>query len=192
VLSHIRVHGPAINYVGLFLFAILSGIGVNGPGEAALITAAVYVSNHHLPLEPVILIAAAGGFLGGLGGFIIGKHGGRSILIAPGPLVRFRRRMLEHSEEMYLRWDSLAVLMTPAWAAGIHDIRWWKFLWLNLASALIWAGLIGVGAYFLGSRITTEFSNEIGWVIGGVVAVLVVYYITQRVLRAPSHRSREQ
>jgi membrane protein DedA with SNARE-associated domain len=192
ILSHIRVHGPAIDYVGVFLLAILSGIGVNGFGEAALITAAVYVANHHIPVEPVILVAAAGGFVGGVVGFIIGKHGGRSILTASGPFAHFRRKLLEHSEEVYLHYDSLAVLMTPAWAAGIHRIRWLKFSWLNLASALLWAGALGLSAYYLGSRITTEFSNEFAWIVGGVAAVLVIYYFIQRALRAPVRHQRDR
>lgn len=186
ILSHLRVHGPAIDYLGLFLLSVLSGLGINGFGEAALIAAAVYVANHHLPLAPVILIAAAGGFLGGVAGFVIGRHGGRTILTAPGPIARLRRRMLAHSEEVYLRYDTLAILITPAWAAGIHRARWPRFLPLNLASALLWAGILGLGAYFLGSRITTEFDDEIGWVIAGVVGVLVLYQLIGRALRSPS------
>jgi len=190
ILSHIRVHGPAIDYVGLFLFAILSGVGVNGFGEAALIAAAVYVANHHLPVAPVVLIATAGGFIGGVIGFLIGTFGGRSIFTAPGPFAHFRGKMLEHSQEVYLRYDLLAILITPAWAAGIHRVRWLKFLSLNLASALLWAGSLGLGAYYLGSRITTEFSSEIGWIVGGVAVVLVIYYFMQRALRASSRPSR--
>ncbi len=190
ILSHIRVHGPTIDYIGLFLLAGLSGVGINGFGEAALIAAAVYVANHHIPVAPVVLIAAAGGFVGGVVGFIIGKLGGRSILTAPGPLAHFRGKMLEHSEEVYLHYDLLAILITPAWAAGVHRVGWLKFLWINLASALLWAGALGLGAYYLGSRITTEFSSEIGWVIGGVAVVMVVYFFMRRALRAPSRPSR--
>ena len=186
LLSHIRVHGPALDYVGLFLFAVLSGLGINGFGEAAVIAAGVYVANHDLPVAPVVLIAAAGGFVGGVGGFVIGRIGGRSVLTAPGPFASVRRKMLEHSEEVYLHYDALAILATPAWAAGIHRAHWPKFLWLNLASALLWAAALGLGAYYLGSRITTEFSSEIGWIVGGVVLVLATYYFMRRVLRAPS------
>lgn len=190
ILSHVRLHGPAIDYIGLFLFATISGVGVNGFGEAALIAAAVYVANHHIPVAPVVLIAAAGGFVGGVVGFIIGKLGGRSILTAPGPLAHFRGKMLEHSEEVYLRHDLLAILITPGWAAGVHGVRWLKFLWLNLASALLWAGSLGLGAYYLGSRVTTEFSSEIGWVVGGIAVVMAIYYFVRRALRAPSRPSR--
>jgi hypothetical protein len=48
---------------------------------------------------------------------------------------------------------------------------------------------IGLGAYFLGSRITTEFSNEIGWVVAVVVILFVLYLVLQRFLRTPPHRS---
>ena len=190
ILSRIHVHGPAIGYVSLFLLAILSGIGVNGFGEAALIAAGVYVANHHLSVTPVVLIAAAGGFVGGALGFLIGKFGGGSILRASGPFFHFRTKMVERSQEVYLHYDALAILITPAWAAGIHRVRWLKFLWLNLVSALIWAASLGLAAYYLGSRITTEFSNEIGWILGGVAAVLIIYYILQRALRTPSGPSR--
>jgi membrane protein DedA with SNARE-associated domain len=186
ILSHIRIHGPALDYVGLFLLAILSGVGINGFGEAALIAAGVYVANHHIPVAPVVLIAAAGGFVGGVAGFVIGNHGGRSFLTAAGPLARVRKRALARSEEVYLHYDVLAILLTPAWAAGIHRVGWPKLLWLNLASALLWAGSLGLGAYYLGTRVTTAFSNEIGWVTGGVAAVLIVYYVIRRALRAPS------
>ncbi|MHB8532463.1 MAG: DedA family protein [Solirubrobacteraceae bacterium] len=191
LLSHIRVRGPALDYLGTFLLAILSGLGVNGFGEAALIAAAVYVANHHLSITPVILIAAAGGFFGGICGFLAGRQGARSLFTMPGPLAQTRRRMLEHSEGVYLHYDTLAILITPGWAAGMHRVRWLKFLLLNLASALIWAGTLGLGAYYLGRRITTEFSDEIGWVVGGVGAVLVVYYFMRRALRTPSRRGRD-
>lgn len=192
VVSHIRVRGPAIDYVGLFLLAALSGIGVNGFGEAALIAAGVYVARHHIPVGPVVLIAAAGSFGGGVVGFIIGKRGGRALLTASGPLARLRRRLLEHSEEVYHHYDVLAILIMPSWTAGVHRIGWLKFLWLNLASSVIWAGALGLGAFYLGSRVTTEFSGEIGWIVGGVAVILVLYYFIHRALRAPSRHSRAE
>jgi membrane protein DedA with SNARE-associated domain len=188
LLSRLRVHGRAIDYVALFLLAALSGLGVNGLGEAALIAAAVYAARHHAQLAPVVLIAAAGGFVGGLGGFLVGRHGGRALFTAPGPLARLRRGMLARSERAYLRYDTLAILITPAWAAGIHRARWWRFVPLNLASALIWAAALGLGAYYLGSRVATELSSEFGWIVGAGGLVLLALYVTRRVLQAPPRR----
>lgn len=186
VLSHLRVHGPALDYVGLFLLAAVSGFGVNGFGEAALIAAGVYAANHHLPPAPVVLIAAVGAFLGGTVGYLAGRHGGRVAFTAAGPLARLRRRMLARSEEVYLHYDVVAILITPGWAAGIHSVRWRKFLPLNVASALIWAAALGLGSYYLGRRITTDFSDEAGWIVGGVAAALVFIYVVRRALRRPA------
>jgi membrane protein DedA with SNARE-associated domain len=185
---HIRPQGPPLDYVALFLFAALSGIGVNGFGEVALLGAGVYVSNHHLPIEPVLLIAWLGASAGGIVGWAVGRHAGRRLLTAPGPLFRFRTKMLEHSESVYYLHPSVAVVLTPSWAAGIEKIPWRPYLSLNAISALIWALPIGLGAYFLGPRITTEFSDEIGWVVAGLVLLFFIYAGLQRLLRTPSHR----
>jgi membrane protein DedA with SNARE-associated domain len=56
-------------------------------------------------------------------------------------------------------------------------------------SALIWALPLGLGAYFLGSHVTTEFSSEIGWIVAAVVILFVLYCVVQRFLRTSPHRS---
>jgi membrane protein DedA with SNARE-associated domain len=174
--------------VALFLFAILSGIGINGFGEVALLGAGVYVANHNLPIEPVLSIAWLGAMLGGIIGWVVGWQAGRRLLTAPGRLLHFRTKMLKHSETVYYLHPALAIVLTPSWAAGIEKVRWRLYVPLNACSALIWALPLGLGAYFLGSHITTEFSNEIGWVVAAVVILFVLYLGLQRFLRTPPHR----
>jgi|GEM_PF-1391033 len=186
---HLRPQGPPLDYVALFLFAILSGIGINGFGEVALLGAAVYVANHNLPIEPVLIVAWLGAMLGGIIGWIVGWQAGRRLLTAPGPLLHFRTRMLEHSEAVYYLHPELAIILTPSWAAGIEKVHWRQFVPLNVVSALTWALPLGLGAYFLGSHITTEFSNEIGWIVAAVIVLFVLYAVLQRVLRTPTRRS---
>jgi membrane protein DedA with SNARE-associated domain len=186
---HLRPQGPALDYVALFLFAMLSGIGINGFGEVALLSAGVYVTNHKLPIEPVLLIAWLGAMLGGIIGWAIGWQAGRRLLTAPGPLLRFRTKILKHSEAVYYLRPSLAILLTPSWAAGVEKVHWRPYLPLNALSALLWALPLGLGAYFLGSHITTEFSDEIGWIVAAVVILFVLYQLLQRFLRSYLHRS---
>jgi membrane protein DedA with SNARE-associated domain len=186
---HLRPHGPTLDYVALFLFSMLSGIGVNGFGEVTLLGAGVYVANHKLPIEPVLLIAWLGAMVGGVIGWLIGRHAGRRLLTAPGPLRRLRTRMLAHSEEIYFLHPSLAIVLTPSWAAGIEKVRWRPYLPLNALSAALWALPLGLGAYFLGPNITTKFSDEIGWVVLAVVVLFVLYQVLQRALRTSPHRS---
>jgi membrane protein DedA with SNARE-associated domain len=168
---------------------MLSGVGINGFGEVALLSAGVYVANHKLPIEPVLLIAWLGAMLGGIIGWVIGRQAGRRLLTTPGPLLRLRTKMLKHSEEVYYLHPSVAIVLTPSWAAGIEKVRWRPYLPLNALSALLWAFPLGLGAYFLGTRITTEFSDEIGWVVAALIVLFVLYYLLQRFLRTSPDRS---
>ncbi len=169
---------------------MLSGVGINGFGEVALLGAGVYVANHKLPIEPVLFLAWLGAMLGGIIGWVVGWQGGRRLLTARGPLFHFRTKMLGHSEAVYYLHPSLAILVTPSWAAGIEKVHWRPYIPLNALSALIWALPLGLGAYFLGSHITTEFSNEIGWVVAAVIVLFVLYLVLQRFLRTPRDRSQ--
>jgi membrane protein DedA with SNARE-associated domain len=126
---------------------------------------------------------------GGIIGWVIGWQAGRRLLTASGPLLHFRTKMLAHSEAVYYLHPSLAILLTPSWAAGIEKVRWRPYLPLNALSALIWAVPLGLGAYFLGSHVTTEFSSEIGWVVLAIVVLFVLYCVVQRVLRTSPDRS---
>jgi membrane protein DedA with SNARE-associated domain len=184
---HLRPQGPTLDYVGLFLFAMLSGLGINGFGEVALLGAGVYVANHQLPIEPVLFIAWLGAMLGGIAGWVIGRHVGRRLLTASGPLLDFRTKMLAHSEEVYFLHPSLAIVLTPSWAAGVEKVHWRPYIPLNALSALVWALPLGLGAYFLGSHVTTEFASELGWVVAAVVVLFVLYCVVQRFLRTAPH-----
>lgn len=186
---HLRPRGPALDYVALFLFAMLSGIGVNGFGEVALLGAGVYVSNHKLPIEPVLIIAWLGATVGGIIGWGLGRQAGRRLLTAPGPLLKFRTRMLAHSEAVFFLHPSIAILLTPSWAAGIEKVRWRPYVSLNALSALLWALPLGLGAYVLGKHITTEFSAESGWLVLVVVVLFVLYRVLSRLLRTAPYRS---
>jgi membrane protein DedA with SNARE-associated domain len=180
---HLRPRGPALDYVALFLFAILSGIGINGFGEVALLSAGVYVASHKLPIEPVLLIGWLGAMLGGIVGWALGRHVGRRLLTVAGPLLRLRTKMLAHSEAVYFLHPSFAIVLTPSWAAGIEKVRWRRYLPLNALSALLWALPLGLGAYLLGAHVTTEFSREIGWVVAALIVLFVLYQGLQRFLR---------
>ncbi len=187
---HLRPRGPALDYIALFFFAMLSGFGINGFGEVALLGAGIYVANHKLPIEPVILIAFLGAMIGGILGWLVGWQVGRRLLTAPGPLHRLRTRMLEHSEAVYFMHPAFAVVLTPSWAAGIEKVHWRQYAPLNALSALIWALPLGLGAFFLGRRVTTDFSDEIGWVVAAVVVVFVLYALLQRFLGRPRQTAR--
>src|SRR5207244_9793093 len=80
--------------------------------------------------------------------------GGRELLTAPGPLHHLRLALIARGDRFYERYGPVAVLFAPSWIAGIHDMRWSRFLPANAVAALTWALSIGLGAYLLGPSIT--------------------------------------
>jgi membrane protein DedA with SNARE-associated domain len=186
LLHHLK--GPALDYVGVALASFLSWVGVPGPGEPVLIAAGVFAAKHKLDIAPVVLVAFAAATVGGVVGWLIGRIGGRSLLTAPGPLWKVRIRAVEHGEELFKRMEILAILLTPSWVAGINRSSVVLYNVVNVGSALVWAGAIGLGAYYAGPAILDAVNDEglAAWValVALVIALLVFELIRRRRRRA--------
>src|SRR3954451_14241814 len=94
LVHHHRFHGPHLDYVGVAVGAFISWVGISGPGEAALITAGILAARGRVDMPSVLAIAWVGAVAGGMIGWLLGRHFGRALLEAPGPLRRTRRRIL--------------------------------------------------------------------------------------------------
>jgi membrane protein DedA with SNARE-associated domain len=174
---HHRFHGPHVDYVGVGVAAAASWVGVVGVGEAALIAAGIAAAHGKVDLASIVFVAWIAAALGGTAGWAIGLKGGRALLERPGPLYRLRLRMLRHGDAVYERRGWLAVFVAPSWMAGISGMRPGRFLAANAASALVWALGFGLGAYFIGPRIT-DLADDVGLagsiVLAGVVVTSLV------------------
>lgn len=185
VLHH-QTRRSGIDLVDVFLAAGLSWATLPGPGEAALIAASISAAHHHLDLAPVLAVAWAGAIAGANIGWIIGVKGGRELFTAPGWLHRLRLALIARGDRFYERHGLIAVLFTPSWSAGIHNMRWSQFLPANAFSALTWALFVGLGAYLLGPSIT-DILADVGLAGGsliGALLVLAVVLVTWRRFRA--------
>ena len=177
-------HVPAANidYAALALGAFASWAGVPGPGEPLLIAAAIVAGQHKLDITPVLAWAWVGAELGGIAGWLVGRHLGRSVMIAPGPLRRLRLKAVERGEEVFERLTVIAILLTPAWVAGIHRVGTPVYLITNSVSALVWAVGIGLGAYYAGPPVL-EVLNDVGTATLIGLGLLVVAAIGFEVAR---------
>ena len=165
---HLHARGPGIDYVGVLIASFASWVGLPGPGEAALIAASISAAHHHLDLTSLIAVAWIGATAGGMAGWIVGVRGGRGVLTAPGPLHTLRLALTARGDRFYERYGMVAVLFTPSWIAGIHNMHWSRFVPVNAVSALVWATAIGFGAYAIGPSIT-DIANDAG--LAGVLLV---------------------
>jgi membrane protein DedA with SNARE-associated domain len=185
---HHHFHGPPVDYLGLGLAAFASWFGLPGPGEPLLIAAGVLAARHKLDLTSVLLVAWFGASVGGVLGWLGGMLGGRRIVTAPGPLRGMRRKAVARGEEVFQRVPVLAIVLTPAWVAGIHRVRPAIYLPTNFISAAVWAAGIGVGAYAVGP-VVIEVLQDLGivFIVGIVLLVLVAIGLEIARRRRKSH-----
>lgn len=190
-LIHLRHHvrGPAVDYVGLGAAAAASWAGVPGPGEAALIASGILAAHHHLDIGAAVAVAWLGAVLGGTAGWLAGLRAGRAILSAPGPLYRLRRAALERGDRFFERFGTVAVFFTPSWVAGIHGMRASRFLPANAIASLVWALVVGVGAFFAGPPII-DLVDDLGLVTGILLGVLLVVGVAGALLSRGRRRDR--
>lgn len=173
---HLIRHGvpaPSIDYTALAIASFASWAGLPGPGEPLLIAAAVVASKHKLDIKPVLAWAFVGASLGGIAGWLGGLLAGRAVMTAPGPLLKLRLKAVERGEEVFERWTIIAILLTPAWVAGIHRVGTWIYLVVNEVTAVVWAVGIGLGAYYAGPPVL-DVVDDLGWVSVVGIVVLVI------------------
>src|SRR5256714_3303309 len=175
--------------VGLPVMALLiagESMGVPLPGETALIAAAILASRGDLDIVPVIAIAATAAIVGDNLGYLIGRRGGRRLILRHPRLRPHAERMLAVGEPFFQRHGPKAVFLgrwfaglriAAAWLAGIHRMRWPSFLFWNATGGIAWAVSVGVLAYALGHSAekvlkTAGVVGAGGIVLGGLAALL--------------------
>jgi len=171
LLRH-HFHGPPVDYWAVAVASAASWLGVPGPGEPVLIAAAVLAAHHRLDITTVIGVAFVFAVAGGVAGWLIGKMLGRSVLETRGLLLRFRLRALSRGDEIFGRYPVLAIVLTPSWVAGIHQVKTGVYQITNVATAFIWAVGIGLAAYFIGPAVI-DAVEDLGWVTAVGLGLLI-------------------
>jgi membrane protein DedA with SNARE-associated domain len=168
-----------VGYPLLFVLVAIETMGIPVPGETAIFTAGILASRHELQIEIVIAVAAAAAIVGDNVGFAIGRRVGRRLLLAPGPLARQRRRVIEVGEPFFQRHGPKAVFLgrwitglriTSAWLAGVNRMSWPTFVFWNALGGIGWAASVSLVAYYLG-RGAERVLNAAG--LGGAAVVVV-------------------
>jgi undecaprenyl-diphosphatase len=188
-LIHIPRH---LGYLILFGLVGAESTGVPVPGETALITAGVLSRHGEFQIELVIAIAAAAAIVGDNLGYLIGRKGGRALLLKPGPLLHHRKKIIEHGEPFFQRHGPKAVFLgrwfaglriAAAWLAGINHMDWKVFLFWNALGGIAWATSVGLAAYLLGPAAEHLF-KVFGLAGVGVFAVIVAGFLLWRRFRS--------
>ena len=179
----------------VFLLIAIETVGIPVPGETALIVAAIAAGRGRLSIEQVIAVAAAAAIIGDNIGFTLGRKLGRRVLLAPGPMLDHRRKVIAVGEPFFDRHGPKAVFLgrwvsglriTAAWLAGANRMPWPTFLFYNALGGIAWAVSVGLLAYWLGHS-AEKILHVVG--IGGAAAVVLVGIGLWLVLRLRRRRA---
>jgi membrane protein DedA with SNARE-associated domain len=173
-----------LGYPVLALLVGLESTGVPVPGETALIAAGILAHDGEMEIVAVIAIAAAAAIVGDNLGYLIGRHGGRRLLEAKGPLEHRRLSIIAKGEPFFEQHGPKAVFLgrwvaglriAAAWLAGITHMRWRTFFFWNLLGGVAWATSVGLVAYLLGP-VAVKIVEDFGIAAIAVAAAAAAAY----------------
>ena len=133
------------------------------------------------------LAGTLGYVVGAIGGWAIGRYGGRPFVERHGRFLHLGPERLDRAERWFDRHDRWAVLLgriTPvvrsfvSIPAGVFEMPFWPYLWLTAIGSAIWAfALAGIG-YAFGSNYE-RFHHAFDLVLLAGAALLVLYLVVR-------------
>ena len=185
-------------YAGVAGAVSVEGFGVPAPGQTLLMAGALEAAHGKLNLMLLLTLAVIAAVLGNSLGYVIGRHGGR-------PLLRRLHVNAAHEAKLTALFDRFGggfILLARFFdgprqlngvLAGTLAMPWWLFTIFNVAGAVLWVSVWGLGTFYL-----TEHLHAVDaalralnpWVAGIAVAgVLAVIWYLFRGRRRPAAES---
>lgn len=189
-----------IGYVALAGFVFAESAGVPVPGETALLAAGLLARSGQLSLPIVIAVAAVAAILGDNLGYILGRRGGRALLLRDGRFGRHRRKAVAAGDRFFARhgaktvffgrWVS-GVRIVAAVLAGATAMPWRRFIVYNALGAISWAATLATIAFFAGPvGVAIAYGAGVAAAGGGALLATVRRSLRRRAGRPATHSPR--
>ncbi|PNG24982.1 DedA family protein [Methylocella silvestris] len=175
-------------YWAVFFIVMLESAGVPLPGETVLLLAAGYAgATGNLDIVWVVIAAAAGAIIGDNIGFWVGRTFGAKLLVRYGKFIHLPESRLKLGQHLFEKHGGKIVFfgrfvaflrVLAALLAGVNKYSWGKFLFFNATGGVLWAILMGAGAFFFGDAMH-RVSGPLGvlallFVVAGVVVAAIL------------------
>ena len=187
-------------YLTVFLLPFLEAsvfLGFVFPGETALVFGGVLAHQGDVSLSGVLALAVVGAIAGDAVGYGVGRRWGaalqRSRLGRKVGADRWRttEAFLHRrgaSAVFFGRWTALLRAMVPS-AAGMAHLPYRTFALWNALGGTLWAVACVVGGYVVGD-VVGRYVSQVGYVIAGIVVLLVVTHVVRARRERAAERSR--
>lgn len=136
-------------------------VGFFLPGDTLLLAAGVFAAQGKLPIVLTIVLIALAAILGDNTGYHIGRLTGKRIFRKKDGIL-FRKEYIEKAEGVYEKYGGKIMLLAhflpivrtfaPLVAGAAHMPRW-KFFIFDAIGDIVWAALVTLLGYWLGSKI---------------------------------------
>ena len=145
-------------YGAAFVAVMAEGMGIPTPGQTLLIAGALEAARGGMNIALLLLLVTAAATLGNSLGYAIGRWGGRVVL----DKLRVNPQRQQYLDDFFRRRGGLAILLARfldglrqlnGIVAGMLRMPWWTFTAYNVAGAILWTSVWGLGAYYLGRDI---------------------------------------
>jgi membrane protein DedA with SNARE-associated domain len=149
------------------------------------------ISSHAWAYVAMALAGALGYLVGSVGGWAIGRYGGRPLLERRGRWLHLDEHRLQRAERWFDRWDDLAVLigrLTPvvrsfiSIPAGVFRMPLWRYTVLTAIGSAVWAFALAGAGYGLGNgyeRFHHDFRFA-DYAVAAAIVALAAYLILRR------------
>jgi membrane protein DedA with SNARE-associated domain len=150
------------------------------------------ISSHAWAYVAMALAGTLGYLAGSIGGWALGRYGGRPLLERRGRWFHLDAAKLGRAERWFDRWDDLAVLVgrvTPvvrsfiSIPAGIFRMPFWRYTVLTLIGSAVWCFALAGAGWGLGRSYETfhrDFRFADYAVLGAIVALAVLLVVRRR------------
>lgn len=161
VLQVLKPYLDHYGYLTVIAAVFLEDFGVPVPGETILIAGALLATQGQFNIYVLMIVAWMGAVFGDNVGYLIGRAGGRRLVLRFGKYVLITPKRLEFAEGFFRRHGAIIVIVARfieilrqlnGLIAGIVKLQWWRFLVYNGIGAALWVGLWSTLFYKLGQQ----------------------------------------
>lgn len=166
---------------------MVEGFGIPAPGQTLMVASAVLAAQGQLDIVLVAVLAYLAAVLGDNIGYVIGRFGGRQLVLSRGRFIGLRERHLDRVEGFVHRYGSgllcfarfIDVLrQTVGIGSGLGRLPWSRFAIFDAIGCALWVGVWSTIAYLFGEHldaIVTAAGKHPLYMIGaGVLIVLII------------------
>ena len=176
-------------YAAIFLVLFLEAVGIPAPSEITLVTAGVMAAQGQLSAPLAIVVATCGSTGGAFVSYLIGRTGGRKLILLYGRRVGITEERMTRVEKLFTRWGMGAVIvgrilsgvrLLISYPAGFFEMPFSRFLVATVIGALAWPILAVEAGRVLGHYWDQVVDVLIGtgpWILAGLAVAGLGYLI---------------